>query len=266
MNRTTEQQRVLDHLEGHLHVLAGPGSGKTHTLIEKVFYIFDQQIIPEPYGLLAITFSNAAVTEIHKRLWDKSFRRWDRISVRTFHSFAMHLLRCYGKDVGVREDFGVIDRDERLRLLDKLLLKHTSNMRRSDFDSWIQSLKRQGIYPECNERYAQPGERRFQAAYGDFQDNLFSTNKLDFDDLIYFAIKLVRESALVNGRFTRYFRYVIVDAVSRYGSTTTSIGGALRCIRCRKHCLCRRRSGYLQLSWWKIKGTFRQLRIICSPR
>ena len=147
MSLTSKQQEVLDHLDGHLLVLAGPGSGKTHTLIEKIFHIFDQKIIAEPYGLLAVTFSNAAVTEINRRLWDKSFQQWDRVSVQTFHSFARNMLRCYGSDVGIREDFRVIDKDERLRLLDKLLLKHSSLMQRSRFDSWIQRLKRQGIYP-----------------------------------------------------------------------------------------------------------------------
>jgi DNA helicase-2/ATP-dependent DNA helicase PcrA len=116
MSLTTQQQTVLNHIEGHLVVLAGPGSGKTHTLIEKIFHIFDQQIIPEPYGLLAITFSNAAVTEIKTRLRRKNFRHWDRVQVQTFHGFANYMLRCYGSDVGVHEDFSIIDRKPQARL------------------------------------------------------------------------------------------------------------------------------------------------------
>lgn len=211
MDLSLQQKQVLEHVKGHQLVLAGPGSGKTHTLVEKILHIFDQQVIPEPCGLLAVTFSNAAVTEINRRLWDRSFRHWERVSVRTFHSFAMQLLRCYGNDVGIREDFEIIEREGRLQLLDKLLLKHSSNMRLTDFDNYIQRFKRQGIYPECNERFVQSGEIRFQEAYRDFQDTLFEQNQLDFDDLIHFAIKLIHESTLAKKLFTRYYRYVIVD-------------------------------------------------------
>ena len=211
MALTTHQQAVLAHVEGHQLVLAGPGSGKTHTLIEKICHIFDQQIIPEPYGLLAVTFSNAAVTEINTRLWDKSFRHWDRVFVQTFHGFANYLLRCYGSDVGIREDFAIIDRDERLQFLRELLLQHSSEMKLSDFDRYIQQYKRQGIYPGCDNKFVKPGEKRFQAAYADYQNRLSEHNQLDFDDLIHFAINLMRESSLANDLFTNYFKYIMVD-------------------------------------------------------
>ena len=211
MSLTSKQQEVLDHLDGHLLVLAGPGSGKTHTLIEKIFHIFDQQIIAEPYGLLAVTYSNAAVTEINTRLWTKSFRQWDRLSVQTFHSFANYLLRCYGSDVGVREDFKILEKDDRAQLLQNLIEKHSSPMPPSVFRDYIEGFKRQGIYPDCEERFQQPGEKRFLVAYKDYQGHLFKCNQLDFDDLIYFAIKLLNESELASALFTNYFRYIIVD-------------------------------------------------------
>ncbi len=211
MNLTERQQEVLCHLEGHLVVLAGPGSGKTHTLIEKIFHIFDRQIIPEPNGLLAVTFSNAAVTEINRRLWNKSFRQWDRVSVKTFHSFAKYLLQSYGSDVGIREDFEIIEGVGQMQLLESISKRHSSSMRPVVFRGHIERFKRQGIYPDCEDRFIQPGERRFLAAYRDYQKHLCTHNQLDFDDLIRFTIKLMNDSELASGLFTRYFRYVIVD-------------------------------------------------------
>ena len=192
-------------------MLAGPGSGKTHTLIEKLFHIFDQQIIPEPYGVLAVTFSNAAVTEINRRLWDKSFRHWDRVSVRTFHGFARYLLRCYGSDVGIREDFEVINHEDRRRMVDNLLANSGSSRRRFEFISQVDRSKSQSIYPECEDKFTMPFERRFLAAYTSYQRHLSEHNQLDFGDLIHFSIKLLEESKLANELFTRYFRYIIAD-------------------------------------------------------
>ncbi|GAB4528099.1 MAG: DNA helicase PcrA [Anaerolineae bacterium] len=211
MPLTKQQQAVLDHIEGHLLVLAGPGSGKTHTLIEKMFYIFDQQVIPEPYGLLAITFSNAAVNEIKTRLRQKNFRYWDRIQVQTFHGFATYLLRCYGSDVRVPENFTIIEQDAQRKLLDNLLKKHSSSMSCFNFQRYIEGFKRQGIYPDHDDRFQQEGEKRFQRAYADYQKHLIDHNQLDFTDLIHFAIRLLRESSLANQLFTNYFKYIIVD-------------------------------------------------------
>lgn len=211
MSLTTQQQEVLDHTEGHLLVLAGPGSGKTHTLIEKMFYIFDQQIIPEPYGLLAITFSNAAVNEIKTRLRQKNFRYWDRIQVQTFHGFASYLLRCYGGDVGVREDFTIIDQDSQKELLDDLLKKHSVSMKRYDFQNYIETFKRQEIYPDHDYMIQQRDNKKFPVVYGEYQQYLVDHNQLDFTDLIHFAIRLLRDSVLANKLFTTYFRYIIAD-------------------------------------------------------
>ncbi len=63
MSLTPEQKYVVTAKDGHIVVLAGPGSGKTHTIIEKILYLFSKDIIPAPYGLLAITFTNAAANE-----------------------------------------------------------------------------------------------------------------------------------------------------------------------------------------------------------
>ena len=60
MPLTDEQKKIIELVDGSLVVVAGPGSGKTHTIIEKIFTLFETETIPEPYGLLAITFTNAA--------------------------------------------------------------------------------------------------------------------------------------------------------------------------------------------------------------
>ena len=109
MDMTKQQLEVIDQMNGHLVVLAGPGSGKTRTIIEKIIHLFNQRIIPEPFGVLAITFTNAAANEMKTRLRQKGFSNWDRILIGTFHSFSRYLLTCYGSDIGINENFDIVD-------------------------------------------------------------------------------------------------------------------------------------------------------------
>jgi DNA helicase-2/ATP-dependent DNA helicase PcrA len=118
---TKKQREVVETESGHIVVLAGPGSGKTHTITEKIAYLLDRNVIPEPYGLLAVTFTDAAAREMRSRLRAKGFRQWDRVWVGTFHSFGRYLLSCYGGDIGIREDFEIIEPDDRTTLLGQVI-------------------------------------------------------------------------------------------------------------------------------------------------
>ena len=201
---TPEQKKVVTFTAGHLVVLAGPGSGKTHTIIEKIFYLFEQDVIPEPYGLLAITFTNAAAQEMRRRLRTKGFQVWDRVWIGTFHGFGKYLLSCYGGDIGIREDFEIVDTTEQLALLKQV--STTSSVH--TLQEKIRFYKRQGIYPGQNDKGLLGNIR---SAYQAYQNLLQERNGLDFDDLVPLAIRLLRESALARRIFTTFFRYVIVD-------------------------------------------------------
>lgn len=84
-------------------------------------------------------------------------------------------------------------------------------MSRFNFQKYIEGFKRQGIYPDHDDRFQQQGEKKFQQAYAEYQQHLTDHNQLDFADLIHFAIRLLRESRLANKLFTHYFRYIIAD-------------------------------------------------------
>ncbi len=206
---TVEQREVVLTTDRHLVVLAGPGSGKTHVIIERILYLFATDMIPEPYGLLAITFTNAAANEMRSRLRTKGFTQWDRILISTFHSFGNYLLRCYGSDVGVREDFEIISRDDQAELCIQAIQSAGLNgMRPGDLLRNFENLKRRGIYPDQQDNGLATGLRN---VYTHYQQNLTDRNLLDFGDLVALAVKLLRESALPKKLFTNFFHYVIVD-------------------------------------------------------
>lgn len=204
MPLTCEQQRVVEHVSGHLVVIAGPGSGKTRTVIEKIRYILDQDIIPPPYRLLIVTFSNVGVAEIKKRLGAGGFRYWDRIRIATFHSFANHILTCFGSDIGIPENFELIV-EEQQEILDEIAQRHAIQTRALRGE--ISKCKRRGRYPD------QSGIIRddMLLAYQDYQTVLRNRKALDLDDLIVYALRLLKESALARRLFTSTYRYILVD-------------------------------------------------------
>lgn len=207
MTLTKQQREVVEAETGHIVVLAGPGSGKTHTITEKIAYLFDRAVIPEPYGLLAVTFTDAAAREMRSRLRSKGFHQWDRIGVGTFHSFGRHLLSCYGSDIGIREDFEIIEPDDQIELLGRTIPTRGSWTPR-DLKAQFESLKRRGIYPGLGDDCVDEGLR---LAYQEYQRLLSESNMLDFGDLIALAVRLLQESDLARRLYTGFFRYVIVD-------------------------------------------------------
>jgi len=205
---TKKQREVVETETGHIVVLAGPGSGKTHTITEKIAYLFDRAVIPEPYGLLAVTFTDAAAREMRSRLRAKGFRQWDRVWVGTFHSFGRRLLSCYGSEIGIREDFEIIEPDDRTTLLGRIIPVYPSGWTPWDLGEQLDELKRRGIYPGLGDDRV---DENLRFTYQEYQRLLSESNMLDFGDLIALAVRLLQESDLARRLYTGFFRYVIVD-------------------------------------------------------
>jgi DNA helicase-2/ATP-dependent DNA helicase PcrA len=208
MSLTPKQEEIVKATRGHYVVLAGPGCGKTHTITEKILYIFEKGTIPEPYGLLAVTFTDYAARIMRARLRSKGFGQWDRVWVGTFHSFGSYILRCYGGDIGIREDFEIIELDKRNLMIEKLTKTHSIDFPPSEIGSSFDRLKREGIYPDQGDHYL---SSKMREAYKGYNHILRQENLLDFGDLVALALQLLQKSDLAKRLYTRFFRYVIVD-------------------------------------------------------
>lgn len=207
MEFTDQQIKIIEHTHGHLLVIAGPGSGKTRTIIEKIAYIFSEKIIPEPYGVLAITFTNSAANEMSARLRKTGFIEWDRIFIGTFHSFSRYILSCYGSDLGINENFDIADKELQKVILNSIMVR-ADDRQINNFLDLIERNKREGIYPDD---FSASLERSFNEVYKTYQLELRKRNLLDYSDLIYYAVKLVKGSNLVSRLYKNFFRYIFVD-------------------------------------------------------
>ncbi|MGH8311102.1 MAG: ATP-dependent helicase, partial [Steroidobacteraceae bacterium] len=134
------QRAAIEAAPGASLVLAGPGSGKTFCLIERIRYLIEQCGVPAN-RICAFTFTNKAADEIGSRLEKKVGQRAEGVRRGTLHAFCAELLREYGSYVGLERGFGIADEEYQLEVLRRLegtrryhkaLLGHFSRHRLGD--------------------------------------------------------------------------------------------------------------------------------------
>ena len=114
---TAAQQTAVEHFEGPLLVLAGPGSGKTRVITHRIARLIERGVPAD--AILALTFTNKAAREMASRV--QSLVPGRRVQVSTFHRFCARLLRTWPEDVGLKSSFSILDSGDQLRLIRRIM-------------------------------------------------------------------------------------------------------------------------------------------------
>ncbi|HGY54099.1 MAG TPA: hypothetical protein ENK44_00215 [Caldithrix abyssi] len=115
-----KQKQAVESPRKPLLVIAGPGTGKTRTLIARIVYEIQHYQIP-PDQIRALTFSNKAAGEMKQRLLHALNDQAEKVKISTFHSFCLNVLRKYHQLAGLAKTFSVCDDQYQMRLLQELL-------------------------------------------------------------------------------------------------------------------------------------------------
>ncbi|MCC8060945.1 MAG: DNA helicase PcrA [Clostridiales bacterium] len=214
-NLNEQQKEAVLCTEGPLLVLAGAGSGKTRVLTHRIAHLIADKGV-NPWNILAITFTNKAAGEMRERVDRLVGEGAQSIWVSTFHSACVRILRRYIELLGYDNNFTIYDTDDQRTLMKQVL-------RRLDLDpkqykeramlSVISNAKNELISPDTFFRDAQGDWRQKRVAeiYQRYQEELKSNNALDFDDLIFKTVDLLRTNADVREYYQERFRYILVD-------------------------------------------------------
>ena len=245
------QQEAVLATEGALLILAGAGSGKTTVLIHRIANLLkygcasDSDELPpgadeamlrlleqggpeaarfaamrpvEPWRILAITFTNKAAGELKERLSRMLGDQANDIWALTFHSACVRILRRDAQKLGFAENFTIYDTADSQSLVKRILkeldLDEKSFPPRTVLGE-ISYAKDAQLGPAAYKQFAAASSdyrrQKIALVYEEYMRRLFAANAMDFDDLIYFTVKLLQEHDDARDYWQRRFRYVLID-------------------------------------------------------
>lgn len=179
-----QQTRVVQHGPGPLLIVAGPGTGKTRTIVERIAYLVETRMAA-PETVTAITFTRKAAAELKERLATRLSKAGVPVSAATFHAFGLELLRRFPSEAGLPEKFEVLDETARLRLIESLPSGAAQRRRSpSELGDRIGRAKAQLTRPLT-------ADPEVAADYAAYQRALDTAGALDFDDLVFRAVQLL---------------------------------------------------------------------------
>ncbi len=211
---TDAQRAAVLHFEGPALVLAGPGSGKTRVITQRIAHLVSQGV--KPSQILALTFTNKAAGEMRNRV-ERLLPRGlaGGLIVSTFHSYCASVLRRHGASVGLQAGFSIYDSDDQKAALKAAIEAAgltTSNWTPASVLAAISEIKNRLLTPE---EYALEASdfwsRSIAKAYARYQDTLHRSNACDFDDLLMKTASLLRNDASVRALLQQRARFILLD-------------------------------------------------------
>jgi len=218
-----QQQSAVEHIGSPLLVLAGAGSGKTRVITQKIAWLIRNAGI-NAKNIAAITFTNKASREMKKRVSEiLSADEGRGLSVSTFHTLGLNIIRKEYKTLGYKAGFTIFDSQDSSTILKELTfseLAESEAEENNDDARWIISRwKNDFISPaKAFEVATSTHEVHVAKLYRAYQRQLKAYNAIDFDDLILLPLQLFKEYPDILKNWQNKFRYLLID---EYQDTNT---------------------------------------------
>ena len=199
--------------EGPVLVLAGPGSGKTRVLTQRIAYLIGYEGV-RPYQMVAVTFTNKAAREMEQRVQALLGEEMTRgLLLGTFHAICARILRREADRLPVNSDFVIFDADDQQSMVKTAIRELNLNdklYRPVVVHSAISRAKNELIGPEAFPivTYRDEAVKRI---YKRYQELLQASNGVDFDDLLLMTTNLLAANPDVREKYAQRFRHVLVD-------------------------------------------------------
>lgn len=208
---TPAQREAVQHVDGPLLILAGPGSGKTRVVTHRIAYLL-QSGVPAA-SILALTFTNKAADEMRARV--ERLAPGEGVWMGTFHRFCARLLRRHAPLVGLDANFTIYDAEDSRRVLRRTIdslkfpIAHVSP---EQIATAISAAKNNVQTPaDCQQTAHSPMAAMIRDLYPAYQSRLISSNAADFDDLLLHIATTLRENPEIRHSLDARYRYVMVD-------------------------------------------------------
>ncbi len=207
-----QQQQAVKAGLGPVLVLAGPGSGKTRVLTNRIAYLIGSLGV-RPYNILAVTFTNKAAREMEARVLDLVGENLSGLTLGTFHANCARILRRWADSLPFQSNFVIFDQDDQYHLVKGAIAELNLDEKRyrpAGVLAAISNAKNELVlpddYPSQNYR-----DEVVQRIYRRYQEMLLANNALDFDDLLLWTAYLLAENPAARDYYSRKFEHILVD-------------------------------------------------------
>ena len=223
---TEEQQIAATWMQGPLLVLAGPGTGKTRTLIARIEHLLSSGV--NPRRILCTTFNKRAADEIKERLLTSIGDKGNSIGIGTFHATALGIVRSIGASVGVSGDFKLwVNELERRKLVEQLIGEARSEdptltlLRDADDEfvgralEFVDGMREALVDPDDASLRAfernDAEELTFSEIYARYAQALEKEEKIDFPRLMQLACSALKTDVAHQGNAHRKYDHLLID-------------------------------------------------------
>ncbi|HKJ39671.1 MAG TPA: UvrD-helicase domain-containing protein, partial [Anaerolineales bacterium] len=207
------QKQAVTAENGPVLVVAGPGSGKTRVLTQRIAYLIAVEGV-RPWQILAVTFTNKAAKEMQERvrhlLPDQAT---EGIMLGTFHSICSRILRREAEHLPIDSNFVIFDSDDQERIVKSVIRELNINeklYRPRSVHAAISNAKNELIGPEQYPTTTYK-EEVVKRVYIEYQKRLIASNAVDFDDMLVYTARLLEDQPSVRDKYAQRFRHVLVD-------------------------------------------------------
>lgn len=227
-----DQKKAVQNIKGPLLIIAGAGTGKTTTIIEKIAFLIEKKGV-KPENILGLTFTEKASNEMEERIDQRLPFGYVQLNISTFHSFCDQVLRSESSHIGVSPLYRLLSEAETVMFLREhlflfnlkyfrplgnpnkfldALLQHFSRLRDEDISptqylAWAKKMgKKRSLPKEEREKNLE-----LATAFETFQAIKQRENVFDYADLIYYTLELFRKRPHILKRFQKLYEHVLVD-------------------------------------------------------
>ena len=207
------QREAVAAEPGHALVLAGAGSGKTRVLVHRIAWLMETGQATSN-GVLAVTFTNKAANEMRLRIETMLERPVGGMWVGTFHGLAHRLLRAHWRDAGLVEGFQILDSDDQLRLIRRVLREMDLDETRwppRQMQGYINERKEAGVRPAHMEEPGDFWQSKAYRVYTAYEAARERSGLVDFTELLLRAHELLRDNESLLAHYHNRFSHILVD-------------------------------------------------------
>jgi DNA helicase-2/ATP-dependent DNA helicase PcrA len=207
------QREAVTAAGGNRLVLAGAGSGKTRVLVHRIAWLIQVEHLA-PWSLLAVTFTNKAAREMRTRIEEILQQPIGGMWVGTFHGLAHRFLRAHWQDARLPQHFQILDSDDQLRLVKRLLKELQLDESRyppRQVVGFINREKDEGRRPEHLDDGGDFYQRKLIEVYREYQASSERAGQVDFADLLLRTHELLRDRPDIRHHYQERFAHILVD-------------------------------------------------------